>query len=50
MFVFGVQMAFETYELLNNPFNQKSTILKDSETFLDAIIKPVYEVVAAVRF
>ncbi|XP_024374293.1 callose synthase 9 isoform X2 [Physcomitrium patens] len=40
-------MAFETYELLNNPFNQKSTILKDSETFLDAIIKPVYEVVAA---
>ena len=54
-FLLGVQMAYEladeTRNLIDYPFRNKSTILKDSaDTFLDTIIKPVHEVVAAVRF
>lgn len=36
--------------VLNNPFREKSMILKDFDSFLDAVIKPVHEIVAAVRF
>lgn len=36
--------------ILSNPFRQKSVILKDFDSFLDSVIKPVHEVVAAVRF
>ncbi|KAG0630756.1 hypothetical protein M758_1G201800 [Ceratodon purpureus] len=42
------ELADETRNLIDYPFRNKSTILKDSaDTFLDTIIKPVHEVVAA---
>lgn len=48
-------MAYEicaegTDSLSKNGFRQKSIILRDSDSFLDAIIKPIHEIVAAVRF
>ncbi|XP_024386165.1 callose synthase 9 isoform X3 [Physcomitrium patens] len=45
-------MAYEicaegTDSLSKNGFRQKSIILRDSDSFLDAIIKPIHEIVAA---
>lgn len=34
--------------VFNNPFRERSMILKESDSFLDAVIKPVHEIVAAV--
>jgi len=36
--------------VLNHPFHERSIILKDFDSFLDAVIKPVHEIIAAVRF
>jgi len=36
--------------VLNHPFRERSMILKGFDSFLDAVIKPVHEIVAAVRF
>lgn len=51
---FGLQMAGEISDpgsvVLNHPFHERSIILKDFDSFLDAVIKPVHEIIAAVRF
>lgn len=47
-----VQMADEMYDLLDEPVVKRSRtfIPGSSHSFLDKIIKPVYDIVAAVRF
>jgi hypothetical protein len=45
------ELGDDLRELIGNPFRSKSMILKgEFDSFLDSIIKPVHEIVAAVRF
>jgi len=51
MFEICVQMADELYDLLDRDTVERSrTFLPDSaHSFLDKIVKPIYEILAAVR-